>query len=257
MTAARPAPIFVVGCQRSGTTLLRLVLDSHPAIACGPETRFLESMTRIVGEDWPRLARYGPSRQAWLDSIADWFGGLQSDYAASRGKVRWADKTPRYALIMDFLDQMFPDAQFIHVIRDPRDVVLSHRKRFGYVAALKAIRKWPTYVATARATGERLGPGRYLEVRYEDLVSDNEHQLRRVFEFLGEPWDPIVLQYDQLPHDVADKYHTFSHERRMGSGSAGSIYSSRVGAHRRELGPVLRTLTRSLDGPAMRELGYR
>lgn len=257
MTPARPAPIFVVGCQRSGTTLLRLVLDSHPAIACGPETRFLESMTRIVSDDWPRLARYGPDKVEWLAGIADWYGGIQDAYAERRGKVRWADKTPRYALIMDFLDQLFPDAQFIHVVRDPRDVVLSHRTRFGYVAAVKAVRKWPMYVATARATGQRLGPQRYLEVRYEDLVADTEKQLRSVFEFLDEPWDPVVLTYDQLPHDVPDKYHAFSQQRRSGSGSSGAIYRDRAGAHRRELGLSLRILTRIVDGPAMREWGYR
>jgi hypothetical protein len=256
MTPARPAPIFVVGCQRSGTTLLRLVLDSHPAVACGPETRFLESMTRIVGDDWPRLARYGCDKPEWLAGIADWYGGMQDDYAQRRGKVRWADKTPRYALIMDFLDQLFPDALFIHIIRDPRDVVLSHRKRFGYVAAVKAVSKWPVYVSTARATGQRLGPDRYLEVRYEDLVADNAKELRRVFEFIDEPWDPIVLDYDQLPHDVPDKYQEFSKERRSGSGSSGSIYSNRAGAHRRELGVSLRVLTRVVDGPAMREWGY-
>lgn len=257
MSAARPAPIFVVGCQRSGTTLLRLVLDSHPAIACGPETRFLESMTRIVGEDWPRLARYGPDRSDWLAGIADWYGGIQDAYAQRRGKLRWADKTPRYALIMDFLDQLFPDAQFIHVIRDPRDVVLSHRTRFGYVAAVKAVRKWPMYVATAQASGERLGPDRYLELRYEELIADSEKELRRVFDFLGEPWDPIVLEYDRLPHDVPDKYHTFSTEQRSGSGSTSAIYANRAGAHRRELGMPLRILTRVVDGPAMREWGYR
>jgi hypothetical protein len=257
MTPARPAPIFVVGCQRSGTTLLRLVLDSHPAVACGPETRFLESMTRIVGDDWPRLARYGCDKSEWLAGIAAWYGGLQDEYAQRRGKVRWADKTPRYALIMDFLDQLFPDAQFIHIIRDPRDVVLSHRKRFGYVSAVKAVRKWPVYVATARASGQRLGPQRYLEVRYEDLVADNSKELRRVFEFIDEPWDPIVLDYDQLPHDVPDKYQAFSEERRSGSGSSGAIYANRAGAHRRELGISLRVLTRVVDGPAMREWGYR
>lgn len=54
--AADPAsPIFIVGCQRSGTTMLRLILDSHPRISCGPETRFLEDMERIVGADWKRL----------------------------------------------------------------------------------------------------------------------------------------------------------------------------------------------------------
>jgi hypothetical protein len=84
------APIFIVGCQRSGTTMLRLILDSHSRISCGPETRFLEDMERIVGSDWKRLSQYGFPREEWLRRIAGFFGGIQHDYAVSRGKQRWA-----------------------------------------------------------------------------------------------------------------------------------------------------------------------
>jgi hypothetical protein len=99
------SPIFLVGCQRSGTTMLRLVLDSHSRISCGPETRFLPELRRIVDEqrDWPRLARFGFPREDWLRRIGDFFGGVHADYAAGRGKARWADKTPLYALSLDFV----------------------------------------------------------------------------------------------------------------------------------------------------------
>ena len=81
------SPIFVVGCQRSGTTMLRLILDSHPRISCGPETRFLEDMERIVGADWNRLSQYGFPREEWLRRIAGFFGGIQQDYAHALEKA--------------------------------------------------------------------------------------------------------------------------------------------------------------------------
>ncbi|MER7166919.1 sulfotransferase [Micromonospora sp. NPDC000207] len=253
----RSGPIFLVGCQRSGTTMLRLVLDSHSRISCGPETRFLADMQRIVGRDWERLARFGLPREDWLRRIADFFGGVHEDYARSRGKTRWADKTPLYALSVDFLAEVFPDAQFVHVIRDGRDVVVSHRKRFGYWSAVKCVVKWPRYIRVARASAAALPPDRYLELRYEDAVGEPEKTMRTLFEFLGEPWEPGALDYGDKPHDVAGKYTVEADRRRAAAGTDSSIYESRVGTYRRELDPFLRILTRVFSGRTLRELGYR
>ena len=253
---APTAPIFLVGCQRSGTTMLRLVLDSHSRIACGPETRFLPDLRRVVGADWERLARFGFSRENWLRRIADFFGGVHADYARRRGKARWADKTPLYAMSLDFVTEVFPDAQIVHVIRDGRDVVVSHRRRFGYRSAVKCVVKWPRYIRTARAVGARLPAQRYLELRYEDAVREPEKTLRGLFEFLGEPWEPGVLEYADKPHDVAGKYTTEADRRRAAAGTDAPIYHSRVGTHRRELDPFLRLLVWIFSGRMLRELGY-
>ena len=250
------SPIFIVGCQRSGTTVLRLMLDSHPRISCGPETRFLEDLAKLTTENWTRLAHYGCTQQYWLDAIARFFGTIQSDYAASRGKARWADKTPRYALSLDFIDQLFPRCQVVHVVRDGRDVVASHRHRFGYKAAAKAAEKWPRYMRAGRAAGEKLGPDRYREVRYEDLVADPEGTMRALLDFLGEEWDDAVLHHEDHPHDIADKYAGFAGSRRKEGGDQTNVYRSRVGAHRKELGPVLQILVRWRAGAMLRELGY-
>lgn len=251
------SPIFLVGCQRSGTTMLRLVLDSHSRISCGPETRFLPDLRRIVDSDWPRLARFGLPREDWLRRIADFFGGVHADYAAGRGKARWADKTPLYALSIDFVTEVFPDAQIVHVIRDGRDVVVSHRKRFGYWSAVKCVVKWPRYIRTARAFGATLPPGQYHELRYEDAVGEPDKSLRALFEFLGEPWEPGVLEYADRPHDVAGKYTVEADRRRAAAGTDSAIYASRVGTYKRELDPFLRILVRVFSGPMLKELGYR
>lgn len=250
-------PIFVVGCQRSGTTVLRLMLDSHPDISCGPETRFLASLASITGPDWHRLRQYGFPKEYWHQQVATFFDTIMSDYARARGKRRWADKTPLYALSLDFLTEVFPTCQVIHLVRDGRDVVLSHRKRFGYGPALKAVVKWPRYIDTARTTGRRLPASRYREVRYEDLVGDPEATLRDLLGWLGEPWHDAVLQYDEAQHDVPQKYRTLTAERRQEEATDSAVYRARVGAHRRELDPLLRTLTWLVDRQALRSLGYR
>jgi len=251
------APIFLLGCQRSGTTMLRLVLDSHSRISCGPETRFLTDMERIVGRDWERLARFGFPREDWLRRIREFFGGIHADYAAGRGKARWADKTPLYALVIPFVIEVFPDAQIVHVIRDGRDVVVSHRKRFGYWSAVKCVVKWPRYIRVARAAGRALPPGRYHELRYEDAVREPEKTLRALFEFLDEPWEPGVLDYGDKEHDVAEKYTVEAEKRRAAARTDAQIYRSRVGTYRRELDPFLRLLFWLFARSTLRELGYR
>ncbi|MEJ7708146.1 MAG: sulfotransferase [Nocardioidaceae bacterium] len=246
----------MVGCQRSGTTVLRLMLDSHSQISCGPETRFLEDMERIVSTDWNRLARFGFDQEDWLRRIAAFFGGIHQDYAASRGKQRWADKSPRYALHMDFIARIFPDAQFVHVIRDARDVAVSHRKRFGYRSCVTSAVKWPRYIAAARASAARLQPGRYHELRYDDLVGDAEKTLRELLEFLGEEWEPQILEFDKTPHDVSDRYQVQLSSRQASAKTEDAVYRSRIGAYRRELDPMMRTFIWLTSRSELRQLGY-
>lgn len=249
-------PIFIVGCQRSGTTVLRLLLDSHPHIACGPETLFLTDMERIVTSDWKRLVRFGLDRRDWLNRIADFFGGVQAQYATSHGKQRWADKSPGYAMHMDFIAEVFPRAQFIHIIRDGRDVALSHRKRFGYWSSVKSAVKWPRYIRAARMSGAKLGTNRYLEVRYEELVGDVEGTARKVLDYLGEQWDPQMLDFDKKPLNVGDRYEAQLKERRAAANTTSSVYSSRVGAYRRGLDPVVRTLIWLTSRSTLKTLRY-
>ena len=256
MTAPTDAPIFIVGCQRSGTTVLRLMLDSHSRISCGPETRFLADMERIVSADWERLSRFGFDQEDWLARIARFFGGIQEDYAKSRGKERWADKTPLYAKHMDFIASIFPQCQFIHVIRDARDVAVSHRKRFGYRSCVKSAFKWPRYIATARASGLKLGPERYFEVRYDEMVGNSEATLRGLLNFLGEEWEPQMLEFDKKPHDVPDRYRAQLSSRQASAKTENAVYRSRIGSYRRELDPMMRILIWLTSRSTLRQLGY-
>jgi Sulfotransferase family len=256
MTNNTSPPIFVVGCHRSGTTLLRLMLDSHPNISCGPETRFLADFAHLTRESWEQLSLYGFPKEYWHHQIAALFDSFQTDYAHSRGKTRWADKTPRYALLLDFINELFPTCQIIHVIRDGRDVVASHRYRWGYISALKAVEKWPRYIRAVRQIGEQLPADRYYEVRYEQLVTNTEPTIRALLAFLDEPWDQAVLEYDKAPHDVRKRYAAFTTTRREATNDAAAVYQSRVGAHKKESDPLIQLLITLRGGKMLRELGY-
>src|SRR5579875_3457488 len=168
-------PIFIVGSPRSGTSLLRLILDSHPAIACGPETHVLADLDESLGRHWDRLARYGAEREHWHDAYREAFARLKADYAARRGKARWADKTPAYAQHLQFVTALFPDAQVIHVIRDARHVTASALARWGWRRAWAMPQLWRESVEKAREFGRDADPGRYREVRFEQLVGDRGH----------------------------------------------------------------------------------
>lgn len=251
------APIFVIGSPRSGTTLLRLVLDSHSAISCGEETHFLRRLRSIVGEDWPLVATYGLERSWWLLRIRALYEDFQAAVLAGSSKVRWAEKDPTYTLQLDFIDELFPDALYVHLVRDGHDVVASFRDRWGYRSAARAAKsEWARYVRAAQELGERLPTARYLELRYEKLVAEPEPQTRRLFAFLGEPWEPAVIDFDPSEHTATDRYRRFTASRRAAGGETATIYRSRVGTGGASLDPFLRTLLRRRHGDLLRALGY-
>jgi hypothetical protein len=251
-------PILVIGSPRSGTTLLRMILDSHPRISCGEETHFLRELEPITGKHWRMLEPYGFPKDYWLERIRGLYTGFQADYLARRGKARWAEKDPTYTLLLPYIGELFPDALYLHLVRDGHDVVASYRDRWGYKAAARVARgEWKRYVTAARAL--RTGPAadRYLEVRYEDLVADPEGVLRPLFAFLGEAWDPAVLRFDEQQHDAAsDRYQRFTASRRAEGGETAAIYRSRVGSGGGKLDPLLRRLLRTSSGALLRDLGY-
>jgi hypothetical protein len=209
-----PAP-FIVGVARSGTTLLRLQLDAHPELAIPPETPFAPVARRVAGAGggtgelldglvalptWPDL---GITR----DELADAFaalpeptvgGGLRACYrlyAARHGKPRWGDKTPVNGLHMGVLAKLLPEARFIHIIRDCRDVAASLRglpfaPGDGEVDTIAA--SWRNYISRARELAG--GLPHYCEVRYERLVAEPEPVLRELCEFVELSFDRSMLR---------------------------------------------------------------
>ncbi len=190
--APRP-PIFLVGCPRSGTTMLRQILDSHPAISCGPETRFLWGMRGIEERNWSSLAGFGLTIDEWHGQVRELFESLHGRYAQSQGKVRWADKSPDYALMLDYVEALYPECQVVHLVRDPNDVIQSWIHFYGARSVRRAAHSWVRYVRAAHEYARSREAHRALEVRYEDLVGDPEQTLGQLFDWLGEPWQEEVL----------------------------------------------------------------
>lgn len=250
-------PIFVIGSPRSGTTLLRLILDSHPRISCGEETHFLRDLEAIVGRDWELVSTYGLAREWWLTRIRELYDSFQAEVLARSGKARWAEKDPTYTLHLRFIEELFPDALYVHLLRDGHDVVASFRDRWGYRSAARAARtEWARYVTAARELERRLPAGRFLQLRYEELVAEPETQGQRLLEFLGEAWDPAVLEFDPAEHSATGRYRWFTAQRRAAGGDDATIYRSRVGAGGASLDPLLRAILRRRNGRLLRELGY-
>ena len=215
------SPIFVTGYMRSGTTLLGNILDRHSAISVfiesffipryyftqvlfwplSREQNFLRLARSIVNEDSSIRngmtldeARVLSSTERNLPSLID---SLFSDWARSRGKEIWADKSPGYISKVSTLDRMFADARFVHIIRDGRDVWLS-LKRLGWKTdVVEVATDWANTVAKARRYGATMSSDRYLEVKYERLVESPEREVRRIAAFLGEVYEPKMIEPDE------------------------------------------------------------
>jgi hypothetical protein len=193
------APIFVVGCWRSGTTYLAQALGRHPRIAHFPREsavlrgffRWLEDGVEASPEEKVALGRRFVS--GWLDA-----------YRRTTGKPRVLEKTPPNVHVMNWLLACFPDAQFIHIVRDPRAVVSSMQEareaRLGRATVEQGARFWNTLVAAAIRKGDGMPPGRFLQVRYEDLVARPAGTVGGILEFLGEP-SPALLDFVEKETD--------------------------------------------------------
>lgn len=198
------SPIFVVGSPRSGTTLLRSILDAHPRI-CLPtwETGLFDRLSQIVNGDFskPRGREHNyaklerPALIAWFRRCAD---DLMSTLTQAVGKPRWGEKTPSHVYHMDLIHEVYPHAHFIHIIRDGRAVVRSLQNVEWNPGGLRwAIGRWVTSVRAGRESGARLPRGQYLEIRYEALTTDSEATIRTVCQFLGEPFAEQMLEFNR------------------------------------------------------------
>ena len=218
---AEHPPVFVVGCGRSGTTMLRLMLDSHPDLAIPGEGHFIPFAYRgrhkhisgglLDAEGLARKIMRGLHFRRWevpselvLDRVralenpnfASVVEALYMSYAELHGKVRWGDKTPVYVRVIPLLAELFPAAVFIHVIRDGRDVALSYLSvPWGPTSIWQAARKWKKDVSAGRGAAADLGAARYVELRYENLVADPSAELRRLCSFAGLSFEERMLGY--------------------------------------------------------------
>ena len=285
----RPPPVpFVVGLGRSGNTLLRLMLDAHPDLAIPPETDFIpEVATRCEAAEDPRAEFVRAVTGHWrftdlrLDGaelerrvapiepfeVGAGLRALYGLYAEKFGKARFGDKSPFYLDHMPLVERLMPEAHFLHVIRDGRDVAVSILPLwFGPNSVRKAAPWWRDGIERARAAGT--GLRRYQELRYEDLVLDTEPTLRRVCDFIEVPFDPAMLEYHERAGERirevrtegrgvrGDGVVTVEQRHAIHRMTRSPPQPDRIGRWRAELGWWERRRFEAVAGDLLAELGY-
>lgn len=211
-------PIVIGGSARSGTTLLRVILDSHQNIYCGPESYLFDAEDNRNHRRIANLSfKFGLHKKIIKKMIdksrcETEFIELFFDYLLNLNKKkRWVDKTPENVRRIDNIFSKFPKAKFVHMIRDGRDVSCSlkhHPKNKlvnGKIVPVdtnkplnQCIERWVNDVKLGLTW--RNDP-RYFELKYEDLIVNSEQVLRKLFVFLNEPFSKSLLQYHERDLD--------------------------------------------------------
>ena len=283
--------VFLVGCSRSGTTLLQHVVAAHPEIAVIPETRWFlrwyEKRDGVTTEgmvtpelisklfDKHRVFRdidLGIRPEELHALVSDNGGMRYSDfvsllfnrYGKARGKPLVGNKTPGYVRRLATLHQLWPEAKFVHIIRDGRDVCLSMRqKRDAKAKPIKPGRFatwdedpvitlamwWEWDVRLGREAGSNLGSERYHEMRYEAFVADPEAACRGLCDFLGVPYDARMLEHHRAKASADARLYQ-KHSRLERPITAG------LRDWRQEMPPAEAERFEASAGELLDELGY-
>lgn len=228
-------PVFIGGCERSGTTLLRVLLDTHPNIHCGPEAK-------IVAKTIPSWIH---QRNVNTNVLRDYYHFTDSTIdvlyrniiltAISRGhtlKTTWiAEKSPQNVFYYEHIRTLFPDSLIVNVIRDGRDVVASllemdwndsRGKRLDFTVDITAAcRRWLTAINAASTFSRGRHASPYLQIRYEDLVTRPQTTLTPLLDLLGEPWEERLLDYHEVDRELGEESSAVHVQHSIGADRIG------------------------------------
>jgi len=268
------SPLFIAGPDRSGTTLLYAILASHPNISMVRRTNYWrwfygrfgslsveENLDKLLRRmlSYKRIEPLKPNgkriRKEFMQgepSYGRLFALFHEHNAERLGKTRWGDKSLHTELYMDNVIKEFPQAKIIHTIRDPRDRYASVRKRFGgdnpRLGASTA--SWLSSIYAARRNLRKY-PENYMILRFEDLVSDPENTCRKLCEFIGEEYDPVMLTMEG-----ASKYKDSGGNSSFDKIKPGVISTKPVGRYKKVLTGSEIVFIQLFTGKIMREFGY-
>ncbi len=269
-------PFFILGAQRSGTTMLRLMLNKHPNIAIPHETGFITVF-------YSELSRYGDlsikhNQKKLLEDIShhklvirgkhitdkekilshnisnysDLINAIFIEYAKSNNKKRWGDKTPFYTPDIDILYTLFPEAKFLHLVRDGRDVIISQRNiswMSNSVPRLAEEWKWKTTICSK--VGKVLGTRKYLEIKYEDLVISPEVELKKICKFFNEEYDERILRYSDDAKNIVPNESLKWHQN-----SVQTPDKNKISKWKNILSKSDRIIFEQIAGSTLKEYGY-
>jgi hypothetical protein len=271
-----PDPFFIVGNDRSGTTMLRLIFDRGPDAAIPPESMFLtdyaaafeaggprdeQAARQLMQEVWrhpkvrlwdlppqpPALPPGLAPRDAYRFIVAAPFEA----YAARHGKPRWGDKTPHYVHHVDHLLRLWPGARVVVLVRDGRDVALSLRRMpFGPNNAWAAAQWWARGIR-AGVRAQRRHPAAVRTIRYEDLARAPREEVPRLCEFLG-----LSYREDMLALEKADRERIVRDQASWFPTLFDGINTVAVGRWEREMSRRDQRIFAALAGAELEQLGY-
>ncbi|GAA3718377.1 sulfotransferase [Nonomuraea antimicrobica] len=271
-------PVFVIGCPRSGTTMLQLMLHSHPRLAVPPETRFLvpayyrrrtwgdlrvDQRRRALAQ-WIATDRSTKFRELKIDkdefvqqavdgpgSLGSVFGTAFRMYADRFDKARWGDKRPSYVKQVDMLLRLFPDAQFVHLIRDGRDCVASLKEMPWYTLdSFHAVSTWAEAIDAGGRLRRTLAEDTYYELRYEDLTDDPMTELKKLCHFLEEDFSTSMISPREAAVAAVPQHKVWH------SNTHREVTRSRVGSWAARLDDWEIALCEHMLGDRLESMGY-
>jgi hypothetical protein len=276
------APIFVVGHPRSGTTLLRLLLNAHSHIVVPPEAHVVSFLRRCEDQYGPlvneanrrrvverlvhkrRMREWGFDTEAMFARLmeadpatpAGVFAALMSLWTEQEHKPRWGEKTPGTYRFLPEVTRWFPQSQVIHIVRDGRDVAVSclsppFADQYDKGNVFEVAVRWRHAINCCEHARRDLGPSRFLQVRYEDLTSQPEKAVREICAFLGEPFEAQMLDYHQSAGaNVARGDSTFHQRTKQ------TVNTGRVERWRADAKPEFVAGFEGVAGRELQSLGY-
>lgn len=227
-------PIFIIGTGRSGTTLLRMMLNAHPAIYISNEASYylvaqkarssgewLDSYRKIISYRWMKFPAQDVEQRVPRDlpkeKIHQAFDTLMRIKADQYGKRHYGDKTPTHALHVDRILRDFPKARIVHIVRDPVATVASMKHMPWMPQSVVLI----SLMLAAQMRKVRNFHKQILEIRLEDLLASPESVLRKVLDYIEEDWDDKVLHHqDHAPQDDMPPFPWFVTAKRKASPTA-------------------------------------
>ena len=255
-------PIFIVGCERSGTTMLRLILSSHKNIAIPPQTKFFKKLYKrrlFFGDLSKQKNRHKLIKRFYdnhdrntkiidlgidktdihcslsksSDTLGSFLSVIPKLYLQNHNKARWGDKHPYYIKYLPQLYKLFPDAQVIHIIRDGRDAVASlKRMPWWKQNSIFAMLNWQEAIKKGLVAKSKYNSDQFMEIRYEDLIDDPVKSVKSICSFLGEDYSDDLLKFQKLSKEAIPNYKMKWH-----SATKNEINSSSIGKWSKELEP--------------------